>query len=315
MTVEAPAAVHRPDALPDIAPKRVERRSRRRSTRWTGWLWVLPALGMYGTFVLVPVAQTIHFSFYDWDGIGPSTWVGLDNYAKVLTDPALFNSILHAFVLILYFTVLPVGLGLVMAAVLREMASGAFGTLARTVLFLPQIIPLAGAGIAWSWMYSSDGLINQILRAIGLDSLAQPWLGGFDTALPAVGLIGTWVALGLCTVLLLAGIGKIDVSLYEAARLDGAGLIREFFAVTLPGLRHEIVVCVTVTVIAALASFDIIYVSTSGGPGYQTMVPSVAIYRLAFTQQQVGLASALAVTLAVLVVLVIAPIQRLGRQR
>ena len=127
-------------------------------------------------------------------------------------------------------------------------------------------------------------------------------------------MIGVWVMLGLCTVLMLAGIGKIDPALYEAARLDGAGRISEFFAVTLPGLRQELV-STTFTMIAALASFDVIQVSTQGGPGYQTMVPGVEIYRLTFLQQHVGQASALAVFLAVLVLIVIWPIQRLGSKR
>ena len=128
-------------------------------------------------------------------------------------------------------------------------------------------------------------------------------------------MIGVWVMLGFCTVLLLSGIGKIDLALYEAARLDGAGRISEFFAVTLPGLRRELVVCTTFTMIAALASFDIIQISTQGGPGYQTMVPGVQIYRLTFLQQHIGQASALAVFLAALVLVLIWPIQRLGRER
>ena len=126
-------------------------------------------------------------------------------------------------------------------------------------------------------------------------------------------MIGTWVMLGLCTILLVTGMSKIDPSLYEAARMDGAGPIREFFAVTLPSLRQEIGVCLTVTVIAALASFDIVYISTSGGPGIQTTVPGLEIYRLAFSQRQVGLASALGVVLMLLVLVCVLPIQRLTR--
>ena len=116
-------------------------------------------------------------------------------------------------------------------------------------------------------MYSPDGVVNQVLQAVGLGSDQHAWLGDFSTALPAVGIIGTWVVTGFCTVLLLVGIAKIDQSLFEAARLDGAGRWREFRAITLPGLRREIVVCVTVTIIAALASFDVVYISTQGGPG------------------------------------------------
>ncbi|MEH1130131.1 carbohydrate ABC transporter permease [Micromonospora sp. CPCC 206061] len=175
-------------------------------------------------------------------------------------------------------------------------------------------IPLVAAGIAWSWLLSSTGLVNQVLRGIGLGGLARAWLGEFDTALPAVGLIGAWVLLGLCTILLITGMSKIDPALYESARLDGAGPIREFFAITLPSLRQEIGVCLTVTVIAALASFDIVYIATGGGPGLQTTVPGLEIYRLAFAQRQVGLASALGVVLMALVLICVLPIQRLTRE-
>jgi raffinose/stachyose/melibiose transport system permease protein len=295
----------------------VRRRTARRRVRlsWSALLWVAPAFGMYAVFVLFPMAQSVQYSFYDWDGIGPATPAGLDNWKAIFTRPELLNSVLHAFVLILFYTVLPVGLGLVAAALIRELRPGAFSTTARVVLFIPQVLPLVAAGIAWTWMYSSNGLVNQVLRAVGLDQLTRAWLGDFTFALPAVGVIGVWVMLGFCTVLLLAGIGKIDPALYEAARLDGAGRISEFFAVTLPGLRREIVVCTTFTIIAALASFDVIQIATQGGPGYQTMVPGVQIYRLTFLQQHVGQASALAVFLAVLVLVVIWPIQRLGREK
>ncbi|TCC62375.1 sugar ABC transporter permease [Kribbella pittospori] len=270
---------------------------------------------MYAVFVLFPMLQSVQYSFYDWDGIGRATPAGLDNWKAIFTRPELLHSVEHAFILIVFYTVLPVGLGLIAASLIRELRSGAFSTTARVVLFIPQVLPLVAAGIAWTWMYSSDGLVNQILRAVGLDRHTRAWLGDFTFALPAVGVIGVWVMLGFCTVLLLAGIGKIDPALYEAARLDGAGRISEFVAVTLPGLRRELVVCTTFTMIAALASFDVIQISTQGGPGYQTMVPGVEIYRLTFLQQHVGQASALAVFLAALVLVLIWPIQRLGRER
>jgi raffinose/stachyose/melibiose transport system permease protein len=108
--------------------------------------------------------------------------------------------------------------------------------------------------------------------------------------------------------------GKVDPSLYESARIDGAGWFREFLSITIPLLRNEIGVCLTVTVIAALAAFDIVYVSTAGGPGNATAVPGIQIYVLAFAQRSVGLASALAVMLMILVVVVIIPIQWLSRE-
>ncbi|MFF0177331.1 carbohydrate ABC transporter permease [Micromonospora profundi] len=276
-------------------------------------MYVLPALVMYAIFVLRPLALTVQYSLYEWNGIGVARWAGLDNYLTVFTDSDLLKIIGNAIILIVFFSFIPVALGLLVASVVRRITTGAFGTVVRTILFLPQVIPLVAAGIAWSWLLSSNGLINQVLRAVGLGGLARAWLGDFDTALPAVGVIGAWVLLGLCTILLVTGMSKIDPALYEAARLDGAGPVREFLAVTLPSLRQEIGVCLTVTIIAALASFDIVYISTSGGPGLQTTVPGLEIYRLAFSQRQVGLASALAVVLMVLVLAFVLPIQRLTR--
>jgi raffinose/stachyose/melibiose transport system permease protein len=268
---------------------------------------------MYAVFVLQPLVLTVQYSLYRWDGIGPSTWVGADNYVTVLTNPDLLESIFNAFRLVFFFSFVPVTLGLMVASIIRRIATGRLGTATRTVLFLPQVIPLVAAGIVWSWVLSLSGIANQFLSAIRLDEITRAWLGDFDTALPAVGIIGAWVLLGLCTVLLLTGMSKIDAGLYEAARIDGAGAWSEFRAITLPSLRNEIVVCVTVTVIAALASFDIVYVSTGGGPGLATMVPGLQIYHLAFSARQVGTASALAVVLVVLVLVAILPIQRLSR--
>lgn len=279
-----------------------------------GWLFVLPALLMYAVFVLLPLVLSIQYSFFRWDGIGPMTWVGLNNYKSVLEDPDLLGTIFNAFKLVVFFSFIPVTLGLVVASVIHRVATGKLGTVARTVLFLPQVIPLVAAGIIWGWLLALPGLVNQILTSVGLGALTRAWLGDFDWALPAVGFIGVWVLLGFCTVLLLTGITKIDPALYESARIDGAGWFTEFVNITTPLLRYEIGVCLTVTVIAALAAFDIVYVSTAGGPGNSTAVPGIQIYILAFTEQQIGPASALAVLLMLLVLIVILPIQRLSRE-
>lgn len=274
-----------------------------------GWLFVAPAFVFYAVFVLRPIALTFQYSLYEWDGIGPSTWVGAANYGRVFTDPDLFESLVNAFQLIVFFSAVPVLLGLASAATIRRIAASRLALVARTVLFLPQVIPLVAAGIAWSWLLASTGVVNQLLSLVGLGGVTRAWLGDFATALPAVGMIGAWVLLGLCTLLLLAGMSKIDPALYEAARLDGAGSWREFVSITIPSLRQEIAVCVTVTVIAALASFDIIYISTQGGPGNTTMVPGLQIFYLAFADREVGTASALAMVLMVLVIACALPIQ------
>lgn len=297
------------------APARSRRAGIGRRATIAALLFAAPAFVMYAAFVLVPLGMSVFYSLQRWDGIGKMRFVGLNNYLIVLTDADLLQVIGNAFLLALWFTLIPVVLGLAVAAAIREHLGGPFGTAARTILFLPQVIPLVAAGIAWSWMFANTGLVNQALRGVGLEALARGWLGDFTFALPAVGIIGAWVLLGLCTMLLVTGITKIDPSLYEAARLDGAGAWDEFIYITLPGLRQELGVCVTVTVIAALASFDIVYIATGGGPGIQTTVPGLEIYRLAFAHRQVGLASALAIFLMVLVLVCVLPIQWLTRVR
>ena len=287
---------------------------RARDVRLRGWLFVLPALAAYGLFVLWPLIQTVKYSLYRWDGVAPAQWVGLDNFQTVFSDHDLVSVLAHAFQLIIFFSGIPVVLGLAVATLMRRVASRRISAAARAVLFLPQVVPLVAAGIAWSWVLSTSGVVNQALSAIGFSGVTRAWLGDFGTALPAVGVIGAWVLLGLCTVLLLVGMSKIDPALYEAAQLDGAGAVREFVSITLPSLRQEIGVCVTVTVIAALSAFDIVYISTRGGPGNATMVPGLKIYQLAFFNREVGLASALAVVLMVLVLVCILPIQWLTRK-
>ena len=165
---------------------------------------------MYGLFVLQPLALTVQYSLYRWDGVGPATWVGLANYAAVLSEPKLVETLFNAFRLVLFYSLIPVTLGLVTASVIHRIANGRLGTFSRTILFLPQVIPLVAAGIIWGRLLSLNGLVNQTLTAIGLGDVATAWLGDFDAALPAVGLIGVWVLLGFCTVLLLTGMARID---------------------------------------------------------------------------------------------------------
>ncbi|MBN1438011.1 MAG: sugar ABC transporter permease [Anaerolineales bacterium] len=294
--------------------RRIFRHRRIRREDVVGWLFVLPALIMYAVFVLLPFASTIRYSFYKWNGVGPATWVGWKNYVNIFQVPNLIGTVINAFWLVVWFSFIPVSLGLIVASVIHRTATGRFGTVARTVLFLPNVIPLVAAGIIWGWLLALPGLINQILKTFGLGALARAWLGDFDTALPAVGVVGIWVLLGFCTVLLLTGVSKIDPALYESARIDGAGWLREFAAITVPLLRYEIGVCLTVTVVAALAAFDIIWVTTAGGPGSSTSVPGIQIYILGFTQRAIGPASALAVLLMALVVLAIIPIQYLTKE-
>ena len=282
---------------------------RKLAIRHRGWIFVLPAFAMYAAFVLWPLIVSVNYSFYDWNGITESRWVGLENYERILTDEDQLNPIFNSIKLLAFFTIAPVAVGLLSAAILNDLRSRFLGA-CRTSLFLPQVIPLVASGILWGWIYSLDGILNQGLTWIGLGFWTRPWLADFDLALPAVGVVGAWVLTGFCTLLLTSGISRIDRNLFDAAKVDGAGRIREFFAVTLPSVRREIGVCVIVTMIGALASFDIVFITTRGGPGRETLVPGVHIFRAAFVEREIGAASAMAVILMLLIWALILPIQR-----
>ena len=269
--------------------------------RLVGYLYLLPALAAFTAFVLVPLGRSVWLSLYDWDGVTPGTWAGLENYGELVSEEALRTAFLHALVLLFFYALLPVAIGLLLAGlVARARVRGL--ALFRTVLFLPQVIALVVTAVMWRMIYDpGSGALNELLRTIGLGSLAQSWLGDFDLALPAVGLVGTWVWFGLAMVLLMAGVQKIPESLYDAARVDGAGMVREFFAVTLPALRGEIAVALTLTTIAALRNFDLIYITTKGGPGDATSVPAFQVYDRAFQTGEVGSAAAIGIALTAII--------------
>jgi raffinose/stachyose/melibiose transport system permease protein len=268
--------------------------------RRIAYLYLLPAFAVYALFLLYPLGRSVQISLYDWNGATLATWAGLDNYADVVTDPALRSAFGHALVLVFFYALLPVVIGLGLASILNRARVRGLAFF-RTVVFLPQVVAMVVIAVAWRRMYAPDGSVNDLLRAVGLESLTRGWLGDYTTALPAVGFIGTWFEIGLVTVLLLAGMGRIPGELFEAARLDGAGPVREFFAVTLPSVRGEISVALTLTVIAALRTFDLVYVTTRGGPGQSTSVPSFEVYNRAFQQGRVGSAAAIAVVLTLVI--------------
>ncbi len=264
------------------------------------YLFIAPGLAMFVAFGLVPIGQGVWRSFFNWDGIDPAKWVGLDNYREFFSDPVVGQSFEHVGILVLFYCLLPVLLGLVIAAlVARGQVRGLIGF--RAALFLPYVLSSTVTAVIWEWILSANGALNQLLGDLGLGSLQTPWLGSYNLALPAVGLVGAWVTFGLPMVMFIAGVQKIPTALYEAARVDGAGLLREFRFVTLPGLRNEIAVALTLTLVGALRSFDLIFLLTGGGPGNTTTVPAYELYQNAFLSGQVGYASAIAVILALIV--------------
>jgi len=196
-----------------------------------GWLFVLPALAFYAMFVLQPLVLSFQYSFYDWNGVGVATWVGLDNYARVFSDEELLNAIFNAFKLIFFFSVIPVSVGLVTASFIRGAARGRFGTVSRTVLFLPQIIPLVAAGIMWNWVLAKSGTVNQILTAVGLGGITRAWLGDFDWALAAVGFISSFIFGWIVVRSLLKYVQRHSFALFAWWRIvvGSAGLFAIYF--------------------------------------------------------------------------------------
>jgi raffinose/stachyose/melibiose transport system permease protein len=269
--------------------------------RRIGYLYLAPAFVLFAVFVLAPLGHSFWLSLFEWDGVTAGRWVGFANYGDVLSDEQLRSSFLHALILIVFYALLPVLIGLLLAGAVARVQVRGF-TFFRVVLFLPQVVAMVVVAVMWRMIYDpGNGPLNETLRAIGLGGLAKSWLGDFDVALPAVGLVGTWVWYGLAMVLLTAGVQKIPRSLYDAARVDGAGAIHEFFAVTLPALRGEIAVALTLTTIAALRNFDLIYITTKGGPGDSTSVPAFQVYDRAFLTGKVGSASSIGITLVAII--------------
>lgn len=311
MTDQARAAQAHTSPGPDedgVAATR--RRPRRRDHR--AYLYIAPAFVFVAAFVLYPVGQAIWISFFRWDGISLATWVGIGNYVAAVTDPALTQSFAHVAVLVFFYAVLPIVIALVLAALLQRAARLRGAGILQTLIFLPQVIAAVVIGVIWVSIYAPDGLLNTVLRIFGLGVATRTWLGDFSTALPAVGLIGTWVEIGLCLVLFLTGISQIPRELFEAARVDGAGFWRELFSVTLPALRAPLSVALTLTVVAALKTFDVVFVTTGGGPGTSTTVPAFQVYNLAFNQGRVGMATTIGIILTVLVLLITMLIRRIA---
>ncbi len=275
------------------------------------YLYVAPALLVFVAGLGYPLVQSAWISLWNWNGLTTATWAGVHNYVTIFTDDRLLASFGHSLVLIIFYSVLPIIVALVLVAIMGRSHQMRGMGLFRTALFVPQVIATAVIATTWVAVYAPDGLVNQILRGVGLGALQRPWLGDFGTALGAIGLVGTWANIGLCLVLLLSGRANIPQELYESVRLDGANGAREFFAITLPQLRGQLAVAATLTSVSALKTFDLVYITTVGGPGDSTTVPAFEVFNRAFRTNQVGLGSAIGIVLTVLVLLLTLAISRI----
>ncbi len=275
---------------------------------------MIPAFAFYVGFVVIPLFNTAWTSLFEWNGITVGSWAGLENYRDVLTDSDIRGALNHSFAFIVFYSLLPIGIGLGLAGLISRVRVRGL-TVYRALLFLPQILSMTVVAVAWRWIYAPDGPLNWALDLVGLDTISRAWLGDFTWALPAVGMAGTWVMFGFAMILFIAGVQKIPTDLYESARIDGAGAFREFFHVTLPQLRGELSVALVFTITLALRNFDLVWISTGGGPGTSTAVPSVFIFKRAFQTGQVGSAAAIGILLTVLILLITSVVLWIVREK
>jgi raffinose/stachyose/melibiose transport system permease protein len=280
---------------------------RRRSEHRSGYLvFLIPGLILSTAVVVVPLAMTIGTSFTRWQGVGAPTWIGLDNYVQLAHDPSFWASFLHIGLLIVAMAILPTLIGLVIATVLFEYVAVTLGNRTASVFragfYLPQVLPVAIAGVVWGWiLHPRDGALNSLLQALGLSSLTRNWLGDPRDALYSVMAVMIWVQIGYPVVVFMAGLQRIDPELYEAAALDGATGSRRFRHITVHLLRPDIYVVLVTTTIAALKVFGQIFVLTRGGPGTATLVPSYFAYKSFFEKANVGYGSAISTVLTAII--------------
>jgi raffinose/stachyose/melibiose transport system permease protein len=267
-------------------------------SHWEPYLYLLPGTLVFTIFLALPVAGAVVLSLTAWNGVSwnTATFIGFENYLDAFRDGRFWLALWHNLLLIPYFVILPTILGLAPAAVVHQMKlRGA--SIFQAGLFLPYIMPGVLIGVVWRWLLNPVfGPVNDLLARMGFDP--PTWLGDFRLALPTIGLIGAWAAYGFCFVVFVAGMQKISVDLYDAARLDGANGWQEFRAVTLPGLHREIAVVLSVNLINALRAFDVIKATTDGGPGDKTSVLALYMINSAFGSTRAGYGTAIAVFLA-----------------
>ena len=272
------------------------------------YLFILPGLIVYAIFVLLPIISTVRYSFFDWTGFSEPTFIGFDNYIEATRDADFWTAISSNFFFVIFYTVLPILIGLFLTSLITRSKKLRGMAFFRTGLFIPQVMSPVVVGIIWRWLFTLDGPINQIFATIGLDAWVRPWLGDFTFARVAVGAVGTWIEYGLCMVLFIAGMQSIDEDLYDAAKVAGAGAWQEFRYVTLPGLRQQLLVAFVLTFIAALRVFDTVFVLTNGGPGKTTIVTSYLVYDETFRRNRAGYGAAIAVMLAIVIAVVSAAV-------
>ena len=264
-------------------------------------IFLLPALILFCGVLIAPIGASAYFSFFDWDGIGEKTFIGFSNYKELFTSgsinfvKALGNSRLLAALSV--FLQLPLALGLALTLGKKIRGERVF----LSVYFMPVLISTVVIGQLWIKIYNPDyGILNVLLRTIGLENWTRSWLGNKSTALGAVFVPTLWQYVGYHMLLLYAGVKSVPTELREAAWLDGAsdGQVNRY--IVLPYIKPIIRISVIFAVTGSLKSFDLIYVLTNGGPLHATEVPSTLMIRMLFLRNRYGMGSTIAVLLILL---------------
>jgi ABC-type sugar transport system permease subunit len=253
-------------------------RSRERAV---GYLFVLPIALFFALFVGYPFLRAFYLSLTEWSGFTAPHFVGLRNFHSLLGDPVFWKALRTTLIYTAATTILQTTLPLLLAVFVNIGWRGS--VVFRTMLFVPVVVSFVVTALLWRLIYDPNfGTLNNLLHDIGLGALAHPWLADPLTVLPAIIVVSLWQSVGFFMLIFLAGLQGIDLTLYEAARIDGANARQQFLKITVPMLRTITGVVVLLNLINGLNAFDVIYVMTGGGPNRASEVLGTYLYKLAF---------------------------------
>ena len=251
---------------------------------------------LYLIWVIGPMAYTFYLSLTRWDGLSTPVFRGLANFERLFRDPIFFTSLRNNLRWIISFITIPVVLGLGLAIALNRAIPGA--KFFKASFYSPLVLSLVVAGLIWSWMYHpAGGLINSVLRRIGLGGLARGWLSDEKTVMWAIIAVAIWRQVGYVMVLYLAGLQGVDPQLIDASKVDGANPLNTFRHVIFPLLTPVTVIVVVISIIDSLRAFDLVSVMTRGGPYNSSSVLANFMYIEAFNNYKMGYAAAISVIL------------------
>lgn len=271
-------------------------------------IYVVPAALITTVFVYYPLLLNFIYSFYEFSAISPGkVFVGWSNFKELLHDEAALISLVNNVKYILISVFFQVILSFIIAAILEDRFFRKVSPFLRVLYFVPVLLSVTIVAFIFQFFYDPvNGLINQSLAAVGLDSWRQPWLGSSDTAIYAVIAISQWQSMGYTALLFIVSLQTIPKDLYEASSLEGASKVQQFFHITVPQSKEIILVVLIVTVAQSFTVFGEPYILTGGGPGYSSSVLATYLYENAFNQDRMGYASSIAVVVFFLTMAVLA---------